>query len=796
MPVRAALSRVFRPSSPLRGTAYRALLVLAAALVALLAGCGARAFGPGHTGSLLEGRTPRSHGVLRPTALADGFASEDGGDWSSDLTSVFAGPDASIVFDLGERRPIRAAWLQADNNDVYELDVSDDGVEFHTAWSAGPVGGAGLRPRSTDSIDASGRFVRLRARGGDGSYAIAEALVWSERSEPFPPPIPRKNGAPRDEQIRSQMLVFGFALAGAVLLSLRRSPRWWKLLVALGPIVAAWRLGAVLAELGPAGGREVALARGIAGFVAAVALLWEAFAPPRLAPSRKVSLAVLGVCGVAGVLAFYNLGQPQFFDHKSGARVFTHHWDLRQYYATAKYFPEIGFFRMYEADVAAFAEDQQRSLDSLASQPMRDLYTNHMTTVAARRGAIEEVKHRFSPERWESYKRDAAYFRATMGPPAWLDTLADLGGNATPVWMSLAHVMFGSFQANDRAFAICGLLDPLLFLALFVAVGRTFGLRIMFATMVVFGANDFIMFGTNWAGATLRHDWLVYLGLGACALRVKRFRLGGVLLALATAIRAFPLFALAGVGLPAAWWLVERTMKERRVPRLGEIVKEQRDTVRVLVAAAATLVVLVVVSSAVLGAHSWIAWWAKVNLLDADAHVNPVSLRTVLAGSGPERLRVLAERTPMYWGALAAFFVLVCVAARKKPLEQAALYGLMLVQMALFPANYYAHLVCLLPMLAVDRLARGAKGDEAAPDEGDGLRRSFGATDAWVLVTLAAMCAAQYFTVLVSEQRLHFYLSSVTLVAAYASMLLAVVRRDAFPALAAAAVEDRPRQAA
>ena len=68
--------------------------------------------------------------------------------------------------------------------------------------------------------------------------------------------------------------------------------------------------------------------------------------------------------------------------------------------------------------------------------------------------------------------------------------------------------------------------DLVLLLLTFVMIGRCFGLRTALVSMVVFGSNDFIMYGTNWAGSTLRHDWLAYLGLGACAVKSEPLRPG------------------------------------------------------------------------------------------------------------------------------------------------------------------------------------------------------------------------------------------------------------------------------
>ena len=44
----------------------------------------------------------------------------------------------------------------------------------------------------------------------------------------------------------------------------------------------------------------------------------------------------------------------------------------------------------------------------------------------------------------------------------------------------------------------------------------------MLYTVILFGATDFYQFGSNLMGSTLRQDWLVALGLGACALKKGR----------------------------------------------------------------------------------------------------------------------------------------------------------------------------------------------------------------------------------------------------------------------------------
>jgi hypothetical protein len=486
-------------------------------------------------------------------------------------------------------------------------------------------------------------------------------------------------------------------------------------------------------------------------------------------------LVSLGVSALVGVLAFYNLGRPQFWDHEHNRPTPIHVLDLRQYYQTAKYFDELGYRDMFLADMAAFVEDVPgATLDNMKDTPLRDLNTHRMTTVGEQRAKIEAIKQRFTPERWQQYKKDAAYFRSLMGRSDYLRYMFDFGSNATPVWMSVAHLLFSAFDANTGGLLLTGLLDPLLFLVGFVAIWLCFGIRTMCVVMVIFGANDFIMYGTNWGGATLRHDWLMFLALGACALKKKRWGLAGVFFALSTSIRAFPVLALVGVTFPALWWLIERVRQDRRWPSVAAIRAAQAPVLRVLGAALVTGVVLIVVTSLRWSASTWQDWLWKVARLSADAHGNSIALRGLIAGAEVGHDEILRSRWPLYALTMAAYIVAVFVASRRKSLEQAAILGLSLVPVVFYPANYYIHIVCLLPLIATERagslFGKPLAGASEAP---------LSASDTWLWTTLLGLCAAQYFTVLITDLGLHFYLATVLLFAAYTLLLGLVLYADA-----------------
>ena len=124
---------------------------------------------------------------------------------------------------------------------------------------------------------------------------------------------------------------------------------------------------------------------------------------------------------------------------------------------------------------------------------------------------------------------------------------------------------------------MAGLVDGLLLLLMAVALARCFGVLPMLASMTVFGATELYMFGSNWTGATLRHDWIVLVALGACAIRARRPGLGGAALGLATMLRLLPGVALLGVALVPRR-LVRRSLEGARVVPRARLSSPTRTT--------------------------------------------------------------------------------------------------------------------------------------------------------------------------------------------------------------------------
>ena len=735
----------------------------------MLAAClGCRGEVDGSTGNVLRGREPtRSADVARAGVLTDGVAARSGDEWMTELTARFESTGAFVEYDLGASHAFSAAFLQADNNDEYQIAVSDDGVSYAPLWVAPSRVEGGQQPRSSDELHGRGRFVRVSPHHGDGHFAISEVQLFTERPAAFPPTVPTRRGIEMGEAVRGAILMFAAAFVIFLFTTSRAFHRALALVAGLASLVAAIRLVTLLAFAWPVGPLEISLIRATTAGVAALAVWGAIFLPPRFRPAQRPMLGVLALGAVVAVASFFSLGQPQFADRSTGRPSFVHHYDMRVYFPIAKYFEELRFEGVYLASVAAYADDNAGvTLGSLAATPLRDMDTLLMTRVGEVEWKIRAVQKRFSPERWSEFKRDMRYFRQAMGVPDYLASITDHGGNATPLWFTFARLLFFKTHASETTLLVGALLDPLLLLLMFLAIGRAYGVRTMLVSMVIFGANDFYMFGTNWAGATLRHDWLAYLGIGISALKLERWAAGGAILALSAMIRAFPAFALVGAVMPIGWavWDARGNGGARA---LAAALYRRRDLQRLVLGTAVCAIVAWLVSSFVFSFDSWGDWMRKVTALERDPSTNETNLRAFIAGTGSDQHAILLARWPLYALAIALPSVAVIAAARRRRPDQMAVIALLLVPVVFNPANYYLHFVCLLPLVSDEVRVRA---------EGEPFMRERDAVN-WLL--WLGVCVAQYWTVLEHDEALHFRYSTVLYFGAMAHLLLNIIRQNA-----------------
>ncbi len=478
---------------------------------------------------LLEGKQPiRVAGIEHPERLTDGVAAYEGDDWTSDTAARFTAATGAADYDLGEVRTIGCALIQGDNNDAYLLSGSLDQLHWSPLFEARPQSGGGLRTRF-GPIELQTRYLRLTASGGDGLYSVSELAVYERCPERGAPALRREHGHSPQDLARRDLERFACALLLLLLLHRLGAPRLNLLLAAI-PTVALIALVRSLIPLAPLFDLETLL-RGTIAALALAALLREACSPRWHKPDPRYLKGALSLLALGALGCYFHFGSLQFWDNGKQRHTLVHGFDMRHYFPLGK------------TSRAALRRPLRR-------QPRRlyRLDSRHDVGAGGQRRAARSLHGRDAPRaRAGAADRSGAralypralgllqgrmrYFLESMGRDGYLGTLRDHGGNATPVWLLGAFVLFSHAPASELTLTLAGLIDPFLLLFLIWAVFRSYGARVALYMVILFGATDFYQFGSNMFGSTLRQDWLVAVGLGACALRTRRYSSGGALLA-------------------------------------------------------------------------------------------------------------------------------------------------------------------------------------------------------------------------------------------------------------------------
>lgn len=682
-----------------------------------------------HAQNVLARRMPsQAPGVPGPDRITDLQSPVDGDPWDGHPAAVMP-PGAMVEWDLGAPQVLTGAAVQADNNDDYTLSLSEDGTTWREAWRAGPVDGGGLRTRTITAPLGNARFIRLTASGGDTRYSVSEFEVFAGSTEGST--LLRARWVPRRPLEQS---FIDWIMAAVVLLALssKRLPTLVLVGLAVGGLAGSAYLVFQLTPATPGALQSLPWIRAAVALVAAAAVIRDRLWRGRWPAHGGFVVGTLGVCAAMATWCFLNLGTPQFHDVTAGRGTWLHHYDMRTYFPIAKYFPELRFDGVYGASVLAVADG--KNLDLFDGQPLRDLRTHVLTNVRDSKAHLLELRARFSPERWALFLEDMQYFRRAMGDGGFLGSMNDHGGNATPVWFLSARAIFANAPASD-ATLWRGVVADLVLLALaFLALGWAFGARTALLGITVFGAMDFYQFGSNWFGATLRHDWLSLWAIGLALLQKRKLGLAGAAFAWSAWIRAFPALTLVTLSFPVVWVGVKLLLQKRTV-EAREVVKP---LLRVALGVIVASVVLVGLSIIVFGASSWVEWLHKVQTLDRDNHLNNIAFRTYISSD-----------KPMWVAACLGSLVVLLVTLRRASLTRAAAWGVALIGIIFNPANYYLHSAFLFVVLAAER------------------HTSHGATvrprGVLVWLVLLGMCVASYFTNISTDTGTHFRLETVVL---------------------------------
>ncbi len=415
---------------------------------------------------------------------------------------------------------------------------------------------------------------------------------------------------------------------------------------------------------------------------------------------RRLRDLLLATLGLLGALCWTNFFQFHYSHYLQGI-------DFYHYYVGAKYFPELGYTRLYECTAAA---DLASGLgDQVADRRLRDLETNTIVTAKAIIADPSRCTRHFSPGRWADFQADVAWFREFLSDESWKQLHLDHGYNATPAWGILGVTIANLGPATGFTLYALSLIDGLLLLVMWGFVWRAFGWRVMCVALVYWGTNYPAHYG--WTGGSfLRQDWLAAVVVGICCLRMQRPLAGGFLLAFGAFSRIYPAFALVGLGLKAAW-----EMARTRSPWIST---EHRRLALGALLALAMILPLSALSAG--GPSAWRDWAENIQLHLGSPTGNQIGLGTLISYDRETRLarsidpsnvdpftvwknarkRTFERRIVLVWGLVIGFAALLALAVREREDWMAAVLGIGLAVVAMEPSGYYVGVLLCFGFLA------------------------------------------------------------------------------------------------
>jgi hypothetical protein len=370
----------------------------------------------------------------------------------------------------------------------------------------------------------------------------------------------------------------------------------------------------------------------VAGAVAAALVFWPAETRKK---TRRWGTVLLFVCAVLALYSWTRFGSRHTIwvdapgvepsdphRQKVEQHLNFHYSEFFHYYLGAKYFRETGYEGLYDctalADNEIAVEDHVRPRIGGWVRDLDDILRDK-TYVSALSHCRDEVKPRFSAERWADFEHDVRELRRLAGDDIWPGLVYDAGFNPPPSWAVVGSAAANAIPIRFRGtptFLLATGLDVALLLLCFLGLRKAFGSGVAAMAAVFFGASFIASYGWN-GGAFLRYTWLTTVVLGLCALRQGRWVLAGALFAASTCDRVFPAGFAVGALLPVAWGALRSADDRRKLKRFG-------------VGFGATVGVLVVLSLVFFGTESWKVFFLRIGRHGDVYFVMHIGLKKVL----------------------------------------------------------------------------------------------------------------------------------------------------------------------
>jgi len=442
------------------------------------------------------------------------------------------------------------------------------------------------------------------------------------------------------------------------------------------------------------------LVKGGLSLFALIAVIWRHRRGTSLKPEKAGQL--LWWVAVIAVVAYTNFGN---LHGRSGI----HHWEQFHYFLGSKYFPEVRYDGLY---VASLTAEREIGLGHSVQNYVRDLRTNKVVRSATLSNHEQEVKERFTEQRWREFVADVEYFLRSNNYRYISKIRKDHGYNPTPTWTFSARLFSRWLQAGNESLAALGWLDPLLLAVMFVMIFRTYGSRVGCLALIIFGLGYPWRF--NWVGgAFLRQDWMAAVGIAVCLFSRRRHALAGGFIAYAAMVRVFPAAFLIGAAVLGVRRLFRREQQDQASSftygSLGRIAGGFSIGVAVCLLAGCLTGI---------GPQAWPQFKANLDKYHGTWLTNNVGLKNVLlydtATMARENVdfrvpepwihwqvkmnRLQTQRRVVLYLCTALLLGVVALAAWRQRLDEASTLGLVVIFAAVVLTCYYWVMLLLIPL--------------------------------------------------------------------------------------------------
>ncbi len=336
----------------------------------------------------------------------------------------------------------------------------------------------------------------------------------------------------------------------------------------------------------------------VTAFGTAALLVWVTMllVERRLKRDLKLFTWLLGGLALAVLVTHHGWRLPEAF---TGERV--HVWNQYHYYLGSKYFPEVGYFDLYAATLAADDDflaaggDPARSWGHI--ERSRDMRTYE---IRSRQEIVGDWdRSAFTPERLAELGADSRFIRAITPDTKARRMLTDLGYNPAPPWVLLGRPIASLVEQGGPLYPLITASDVLMAALVILALLWGFGPRVAFIATIWLHVAPMNL--GRMSGTFFNYDWLAASVIALACWQRGRPALAGVALSWGAMTRVFPGLLALPVVIRTAWDLL---VKRRR--------PEPRRIAFTIAFCAACTVLLVASHGTGRGLKTWPEWKEKI----------------------------------------------------------------------------------------------------------------------------------------------------------------------------------------